>query len=300
MTYTFTRACAEDADSAKLLLTQRAMWLASRRIDQWGLLDPVRTTEATIAAGETWLLRHDMTAEALATVTLSTRADRDFWTREEAATPALYMSKLATSIKYAGLGLGEMTCIAAWQYARQYGVGRLRADVWRSNTRLHDYYRGIGAEVLRTVQAPGRRSGTLIEWRDELDLRGAALDVPRLLTMDVRSDVLAIVASHRIDLGVARSGALRRSGRPSHQHSTRKLKYSNGRAIVLTDFSAVEFVLHHAGDRWRVNGRPVRGDALDQLQPGLLYRLHHASSDESCDVVITGDVLSGDCQLTPD
>jgi hypothetical protein len=293
VTYTFTRARIEDADSAKRLLTQRAMWLASRRIDQWGLNDPARTTEDSIAAGETWLLRYDMTGEALATVTLSTRADRDFWTREEAATPALYMSKQATSIKYAGLGLGEMTCIAARLYAQQRGVGLLRADVWRTNTRLHDYYRGIGADVLRTVQAPGRRSGTLIEWSDDVDPRAVALDVPRLLTMDVRRDVLAVVGSRRIDLGVARAGPFLRDGRPTHQHSTRKLKYANGTAIVLTDCVSVELVLYHAGDRWRVNGRSVRGDALDQLQPGLLYRLHHAARDERCDVVITGDVLSG-------
>jgi hypothetical protein len=47
--------------------------------------------------------------------------------------------------------------------AAQTGLDFVRWDAWRTNSRLQDYYRSIGARHVRTVDVAGRWSGALFE-----------------------------------------------------------------------------------------------------------------------------------------
>lgn len=155
------RAAAEDLPAVMSLLDARTQWLRARDTDQWSTRAFQPVMEGAIERGETWLLCED--GQAVATLTMNTTADPDFWTHDEQTTPAFYLSKLATSLDHKGRGLGALLIDWAAGYACEHGILWLRWDVWRTNVELQNYYRSIGATPLRVVNIPGRYSGALFE-----------------------------------------------------------------------------------------------------------------------------------------
>lgn len=303
MTYTLVRATESDLDTVVGLLTARAKWLAREGHDQWSEKDPARTSEATITTGETWLLMRDGDAQPVGTLTMTTRADRDFWDVDELGTPALYLSKLATRTDLAGQGLGRVLLYAAARYGRDRGAYKLRWDVWRTNAALREYYAGVGANFIRSMEVTGRRSGALFDWHEADTPLGQGglggeirIDAPTGVLLELPS---ALTWPTQI-LGQEFMDPTQSYG-PSHWHHIAGLTAEDpdgirpgaGRPLVIPGMPGPT-ILFHSGDTWRVARRvssPVAGAVLDQLTPGLLYQVTEVGVGSESRAVIVGDAL---------
>lgn len=293
MTFALVRATTNDAATVAELLTARAAWLARRGIAQWSKKDPARDTAVTIAAGETWLLL-DEARRTVGTITLSTRADHDFWSRSERSVPALYTSKIATSLEHAGQGLGRLLLHAGFMYARRRGLCVLRWDVWRTNQNLQTYYQSLGARLLRVVEVPGRSSGALFEWR-AMDRAVWAAGSPDLVTLQAPEGELrqieAVTEHAAVRFGADAWDRLQ-SAEPTHVHRTLDLRYlASNEPIAVGPEDVAPLILHHAGDAWRVGQAVVTGSILDDLRRGLAYRIAHAGAEPTCRVALRGDLI---------
>jgi ribosomal protein S18 acetylase RimI-like enzyme len=200
MTFTFRRAEPADLATVRSILESRVGWLHEHGYDQWSERDPGRDTQRSVNNGNTWLLLED--DYAVATLTMTTVADPDFWTAADLAQPALYLSKLATRPDVGGRGLGALLVECANRYASARGISRLRWDVWRTNASLQAYYKRLGARHVRTVEVRSRSSGALFEWAFRVP------HIPAHVTIDAPTHVLAEVRStmhHPLDLANDRS-----------------------------------------------------------------------------------------------
>lgn len=293
MMFTLARATADNADVVADLLTTRAAWLARRGIAQWSKKDPARDTATTIASGETWLLLDD-THRAVGTITLSTRADHDFWRRSERSVPALYASKIATRLDCAGKGLGQLLLHAGFMYARRRGLALLRWDVWRTNQHLQAYYQSLGARLLRIVDVPGRSSGALFEWGA---VDRAVWEAGSLGRVTIKApegelrQIDALTVNAAVPLGAGNVDRLQPS-QADHLHKTLSLRYyASHEPLTVSPTEITPSILFHAGDAWRIDGDVVTGEMLGDLQPGLIYRITHAGVGRNCHVALRGDLI---------
>lgn len=160
--YVMHRADATDLPKVMALLEERMRWLRERGSEQWntGRNFEARIVDA-IGRRDTWLLRDD--GASIATLTLTSEGDPDFWTPEELSEPALYLGKMASAVCRSGEGLGSLMLSWAQDWAARSGFDSLRWDVWRTNEQLQDYYRSVGGRYIRTVQAAHRWSGALFQ-----------------------------------------------------------------------------------------------------------------------------------------
>ncbi|MBV8540296.1 MAG: GNAT family N-acetyltransferase [Pseudonocardiales bacterium] len=174
--YVMHRADAADLPEVMALLDERMRWLRERGNEQWntGRNFETRIVDA-IGRRDTWLLRDD--GSSIATLTLTSEGDPDFWTPEELKEPALYLGKMASAVRRRGEGLGSLMVSWAQDWAARSDFGLLRWDVWRTNERLQDYYRSVGGRYIRTVQVAHRWSGALfqIPARHIADLSGCVI-----------------------------------------------------------------------------------------------------------------------------
>jgi ribosomal protein S18 acetylase RimI-like enzyme len=294
VTYTLTRASLADLDTVVEMLTDRAAWLAQNGYDQWSEKDPARTSPETVAAGETWLLKRNSDSAVVGTLTMTSRADLDFWTGDDLATPAIYLSKLATPPEMAGQGLGRLLVRAAQQYAVRRQIHRLRWDVWRTNQHLQAYYQSLGATRVRSVAVSGRRSGTLFELPEHKgwtpDLLGAVeVYAPTGVVLEPEHETRRRTSI----LGEETSPI---EG-PRNWFKIPGLLVDGGgdlQPLEINDGMAGHCVLYHSGDLWRVswNGcSPVVGAALEQLTPGAVYEVSPIGVGSEARPAIIGDVL---------
>jgi predicted N-acetyltransferase YhbS len=166
--YTIRLAERADLDAVMALLDARIHWLRARGSDQWSTGSTFKTRLTNnIERGETWLV--EANDEAIATITLTTEGDPDFWTPDELRERAVYVSKMASKIERRGEGLGALMIRWTQDRAAKSGLDIVRWDAWRSNSQLQDYYRSIGARHVRTVDVADRWSGALFEVPAELD-----------------------------------------------------------------------------------------------------------------------------------
>lgn len=160
--YVMRPADTADLDAVMGLLDSRIRWLRARGSDQWSTGNTFRARLTDhMARQETWILFDD--DSAIATITLTSYGDPDFWTCEELQDKALYVSKMATEIQREREGLGTLMLRWAQNKAAHDGVDVIRWDAWRTNSQLHDYYISVGARHVRTVAVPDRWSGALFE-----------------------------------------------------------------------------------------------------------------------------------------
>lgn len=160
--YVMRRAGAADLLEVMALLDERTRWLRERGSDQWntgrnfetGIIDSISRRNA-------WLLRDD--GASIATLTLTSDGDADFWTPGELREPALYLGKMASAVRRSGEGLGSLMLSWAQDWTARSGFDSLRWDVWRTNEQLQNYYRSVGGRYVRTVHVAGRWSGALFE-----------------------------------------------------------------------------------------------------------------------------------------
>lgn len=157
-----------DLDAVMTLLDTRIHWLRSQGSDQWSTGSTFRTRLTNnIERCETWLVEDD--GSAIATITVGTDGDPDFWTPEELRERAAYVGKMATKIERQGEGLGELMIRWVQDCAAKSGLDFVRWDAWRTNPHLQDYYRSIGARHIRTVDVADRWSGALFQIPAKID-----------------------------------------------------------------------------------------------------------------------------------
>lgn len=142
-----------------------AAWLAGRGIDQYTTGPHSRSDRAhddidrLFDAGQFVGVSDDGRITAVIAIT---EPDPDFWSPEEMAEPQAYLTRfhVAEHGKFHGFKL-----LAALKAAEvRHGSKWLRLDCWRTNTRLHEYYRRQGFKRVRTEVVPGRASGELFQY----------------------------------------------------------------------------------------------------------------------------------------
>lgn len=158
MTNTMRIACAEPtAENMKVvlgLIEEAQGWLWTKDTDQWEKPWPDETARDArvlkgLQGGKTWIVWDgDVPA---ATVTIATRKNAAVWAKPgctcDLAERAVFVHRLITARKHAGLGLGaELIDWAGLRGQRLYGARWIRIDVWTTNQRLHDYYMKQGFE----------------------------------------------------------------------------------------------------------------------------------------------------------
>jgi predicted N-acetyltransferase YhbS len=171
MTITMRKAEPADLDTVTKLHQDARSWLSSRGLDQWQpmqtgrlSIDRVRSGFArSIAKGACFIAMDGF--DPVGTITVDSFADPDFWTDQDDPTNALYIHRMIVPRSHAGRGIGEQLIDWAAERAAATGHQWLRLDAWRTNERLHDYYRSLGFQHVRTVNLPHRGSGALFQRR---------------------------------------------------------------------------------------------------------------------------------------
>jgi GNAT superfamily N-acetyltransferase len=283
------RAVAEDFDTVMALLADSTAWLRAQGLDQWstsGTWPP--KVRSSLDRGDVWLLLDD--GGPVGTVTVEPAGDPDFWTDVELGEPALYVSKLAISRDQAGRELGSL--LLEWSRSRAYVLGCtwVRLDAWRTNTRLHRYYRERGWHYVRTCENPGRRSGALFQ------LPAAPLS-PHVRRRLHEMPATTVVPSSYVSVDFDPAT----NYQPRHHHRVPGIvvDYPDaGRftALLLVD---ARYRLRHdgaawilegdqGGARWERNGTVLRESM--GLDPTMVYVLSHSDVTQSretpCSVVM--------------
>lgn len=164
--FDITPACKDDLQVIEAMRDEAAQWLHTKGSDQWQQPWPTADQQAarivaSIAAGETWMVRHGNTTAA--TIALDRNAHPELWTPEERREPATYVHRMIVRRAYAGQGLGAELLDWAADKAARNGDQWIRGDVWTTNTQLQDYYLQEGFAHVRTVQLADYPSGAIFQ-----------------------------------------------------------------------------------------------------------------------------------------
>lgn len=145
------RARPQDAGAVRALLSEAAIWQASRGRMSWQVPFPLAVVRRSIQEGETFTLFRDGALDG--TLALSWE-DPLFW--GDRPPDAGYVHRLAVRRAAAGQGLGAS--LLAWASARVAARGRrwLRLDCAATNRELRRYYRALGFELVEvaTIELP--------------------------------------------------------------------------------------------------------------------------------------------------
>jgi len=162
MTTSIRQAVDSDLPTVVELWNAAQKWLSEIGQDQWQY--PVKTDGicSAIADKTCWLVQ-DGVGSVLATVTLDDYADPKLWTPDDVPTDAAYLHRLVVRSGARGEGLGSAILDWASKEAMRAGKTWVRLDAWTNNTKLHDYYRHMGFEAVRVVNAGGVQSGALFQ-----------------------------------------------------------------------------------------------------------------------------------------
>ena len=171
-------AVPDDLDEVIDLFRDASAWLAARGINQWQRDPRVEQVRRDIAEGTVFVGQDDHTGEIVATVTVDTFADPDFWGPEDEPRSALYLHRMIVARPLAGRRLGHQLTEWIMQLAHALGYQRVRLGCWRSNTPLQRYYAAHGWRWVRTVDVPWRESGALFEMDVRAPERGMTTNGP--------------------------------------------------------------------------------------------------------------------------
>lgn len=141
-------------------------YLSNKDTDQYQSgIDPVavrRSFESQIDSGAFvgWSVDGEIVA-----IAAKIPPDAELWTPEEIAEPQTYITRVLVAEGKHGKQYGARLLDAIADEARQQGHKWLRLNCWTTNTRLHDYYRAQGFELVRIADVAGRMSGALFQRR---------------------------------------------------------------------------------------------------------------------------------------
>lgn len=170
-TMRIARAAATDLPIVLDLIEEASGWLQLKDTDQWQKPWPdedgrnARVLKG-LEGGCTWIVWDEEIPTA--TVTITPRKNTGVWSEPactcDLAERAVFVHRLITARKYAGLGLGaELIDWAGLRGQRLYGARWIRIDVWGTNKGLHDYYKGRGFEPCGYCADPSYPSGALFQ-----------------------------------------------------------------------------------------------------------------------------------------
>jgi ribosomal protein S18 acetylase RimI-like enzyme len=139
------------------LIDDAARWLRTEKhSDQWQRPwpdEPARDQRIRrgIKVARTWIVEND--DGLVGTVSFGRGGNKKLWTLRERNQPAVYVSRLIVSRRYAGDGIGADLI----DWAGQRGVvgwkaELIRVDVWTSNDELQAFYKRQGFTHVRTWQ----------------------------------------------------------------------------------------------------------------------------------------------------
>lgn len=151
-----------DLDALVSLRTYAETWLHAADIDQW--TDHARgitSIQAGLNSGGAHVVI-DHQGDIVAGLTLA-GPDPDFWQDSDQPDTGLYLYKFMLGPTTRGTGLGDALLDWACTQATHQHKTWLRLDCWRTNTNLQTYYTRRGFTLIRTVNAPHRSSGTLMQ-----------------------------------------------------------------------------------------------------------------------------------------
>jgi hypothetical protein len=153
------------------LIEDARSWLCTKGTNQWENPWPDRAArDKRVLAGlrneKTWIVWDGDVAAG--TVTITPRRNNAVWSNSactcDLAERAVFIHRLITSRKYAGLDLGaELIAWAGLRGGREYGAKWIRIDVWTDNTGLHEYYMSKGFKRCGTCANRKYPSGALFQ-----------------------------------------------------------------------------------------------------------------------------------------
>lgn len=152
----------DDLGAVLDLFREASRWLSEKGIDQWQWEPRVEQIRGDIEQGNVFVGEDDSGC-VIATATIDTFADPDFWRPEDNPRDALYVHRMIVARDRAGRGFGDELTRWIEEFARALGYEHVRLDCYRSNTGLHHYYKTHGWTHVRTVEAPWRPSGALFQ-----------------------------------------------------------------------------------------------------------------------------------------
>ena len=295
---TIRQASADQFDAVFELLDDGVRWLRSKGLDQWSTWRNWRSKmRPSLQRGDVWLLYHG--ASLVGTVTVEVEGDADFWTVDELAQRAGYVSKLAVRRDHAGSEFGRILLDWAGDHAYRFGCDWLRLDAWKNNESLHKYYADRGWVYLRTVDLPSRHSGTLFQIATKpLDgmTRRQLSEVPEIPTIE---SLYRVPAEPSDPAG---------NWQPGHTHLCQQFQVTyewlNGIRPLLV-VPGYRYEICHDGKGWKVrsgqSGTAWRevgqlSEASMPLDPKLRYVLTH-DDHEPCAVRLA--VVEPDGPLSP-
>jgi GNAT superfamily N-acetyltransferase len=287
--YVLRKAESAELDTVMGLLRERVEWLRDRGSDQWSSWTTWQATKIQPALddGHVWLLLDG--DEFIGTITVEFRGDGDFWSPQECAEPAAYLSKLAIRLDHAGNELGALLTDWARDYAYRRGCKVVRLDAWKTNAQLQAYYADRGWKHLRTVDAPGRRSGSLFE----LYVRPLPREQRARLHEDVAVTVLEQSPIAVLEPDVAGNW------RPNHVHRggmrLQRADTSRVESGLFIDF--VRYRLRPCSDGWQLDSvsdhftdwkyQAAVLDVNAQLSRDAAHIVTHQYLEEGCRMIIT-------------
>jgi hypothetical protein len=158
----------DSPEDALTVLDSAARWLRSKGIDQWPENfsgSPRRTNWLTEQIEHRNVFVGYILNTPVSTVTITEWADPDFAPGWEPSSNARYLYRLAVTATGRRLypGIGAQTLHYARCVAQAQNADVLRLDCVKTNHHLHRYYKNRGFHHVTTIDAPGRRSGTLFQ-----------------------------------------------------------------------------------------------------------------------------------------
>jgi ribosomal protein S18 acetylase RimI-like enzyme len=162
-TYLIRRARLRDMPAIIGLIDEAADWLGREKgTDQWRRPWPNRAArdqriKRAVKSQRTWMVEEvghpaDRRRTPVATVTIGRGGNRKLWTQRERKEPAVYISRLIVSRRYARRGIGA--ALIDWvgrNGLRNWRAQWIRLDAWTTNVKLQDYYKKQGFTHLRTL-----------------------------------------------------------------------------------------------------------------------------------------------------
>lgn len=163
-TYTASRATLEDWDELEALRHAAERRLRDMGLAQWS--DTARGLDQMMTRldGDEMYLVFDGLHVA-GCFAVSTQSDACFWAGDPERDEYIYLYKVMAHPKWAGMGVGRFIVSFAVREAAARQAKGLRLDCWKDNPELRRQWERLGFTYLRTVDAPGRNTGTLMERR---------------------------------------------------------------------------------------------------------------------------------------
>jgi GNAT superfamily N-acetyltransferase len=156
------RAETADASTIADMWTRASNWLATLGTDQWQYPVRLDNIRATIAHRELWLAENESDPN-IATITVKTHPDPQFWDDADDPRNALYINRMVVERRFSGQDIGAAMLDWVGRTADNQGRQWIRLDAWSTNQQLVEYYLARGFVLIRTVPTSSGYVGACLQ-----------------------------------------------------------------------------------------------------------------------------------------